>query len=112
MRRIVNRVSGGSPPRRLDWSDVSAVAALAEAAGLLHEGTFASELAIRARSPEAYVDSGQDHPMSIATRPLLERSGVADEVRAAMTTVLREANEDPDAFLVHSPYVVHELRRL
>ena len=31
-------------------------------------------------------------------------------VREAMTAVLREANEDPGGFLVHSPYVVHELR--
>jgi hypothetical protein len=27
-----------------------------------------------------------------------------------MLAVLREANEDPGGFLVHSPYVVHELR--
>jgi hypothetical protein len=27
-----------------------------------------------------------------------------------MTSVLREANEDPDGFLIHSPYVVDELR--
>ncbi len=27
-----------------------------------------------------------------------------------MTSVLRDANEDPSGFLVHSPYVVHELR--
>jgi len=27
----------------------------------------------------------------------------------AMTAVLVDANEDPAAFLVHSPYVVHEL---
>ena len=27
-----------------------------------------------------------------------------------MIDVLREANEDPGGFLVHSPYVVHELR--
>jgi hypothetical protein len=26
-----------------------------------------------------------------------------------MTAVLREANEDPEGYLVHSPYVVHEL---
>jgi hypothetical protein len=24
--------------------------------------------------------------------------------------VLHEANEDPGAFLIHSPYVIHELR--
>ena len=36
--------------------------------------------------------------------------GVDTEVREAMTAVLREANEDASAFLVHSPYVVHALR--
>jgi hypothetical protein len=48
--------------------------------------------------------------MAIATRPVIERGCVTDEVREAMTAVLREANEDPAGFLVHSPYVVHELR--
>jgi hypothetical protein len=27
-----------------------------------------------------------------------------------MLEVLRDANEDPSGFLVHTPYVVHELR--
>jgi hypothetical protein len=27
-----------------------------------------------------------------------------------MIGVLREANEDPNGFLIHSPYVVHVLR--
>ena len=48
--------------------------------------------------------------MALAARPVVERAGVGDEVREAMTAVLREANEDADGFLVHSPYVVHELR--
>jgi hypothetical protein len=48
--------------------------------------------------------------MALAVRPLIERAGAADEVRDAAMSVLREANEDPDGFLVHSPYVVHELR--
>jgi hypothetical protein len=41
---------------------------------------------------------------------VIERACVGDEVRNAMTDALREANEDPGGFLVHSPYVVHELR--
>ena len=70
------------------------------------------ELEIRAASPEQYVADGERfHPMSLATRPMLERAGVAEQTRERMTAVLREANEDPAAFLVHSPYVVHELRR-
>jgi hypothetical protein len=42
-------------------------------------------------------------------RKVLEQADVDAEVRGAMLAVLREANEDPAAFLVHSPYVVHEL---
>jgi hypothetical protein len=48
--------------------------------------------------------------MALATRPVIERAGVAGEVRDAMTAVLREANEDPAGLLVHSPYVIHDLR--
>jgi ubiquinone/menaquinone biosynthesis C-methylase UbiE len=36
---------------------------------------------------------------------------VGAEVRGVMIDVLREANEDPGGFLVHSPYVVHEFAR-
>jgi hypothetical protein len=32
------------------------------------------------------------------------------DAEAEMLAVLREGNEDPDGFLVHSPYVIHELR--
>jgi hypothetical protein len=84
--------------------------AFADEAGLVLDETTRAELAIRADSPEGYIAAGQEHPMAIATRPVIERAGVADEVREAMTAVLREANEDPAGFLVHSPYVVHELR--
>ena len=49
--------------------------------------------------------------MSLAVRPALERAGLAEQARAALIAVLRDANEDPSSFLVHSPYVVHKLRR-
>jgi SAM-dependent methyltransferase len=62
------------------------------------------------RLAEAYVAGGQEHPMAVAMRPLVERAGAEQELREAMTAVLRDANEDPDALLVHSPYVVHEFR--
>ena len=48
--------------------------------------------------------------MALAVRPVIERAGAGDEVREAVLSVLHEANEDADGFLVHSPYVVHELR--
>ena len=109
MGRIVGRVTGSPSPKRFAWSDPDALATLAGGAGLTLADTTEGQLAIRATSPEAYVAAGEDHPMALAVRPMLERAGAADEVRAAMTSVLREFNEDPQAFLVHSPYVIHEL---
>ena len=41
---------------------------------------------------------------------MLERGDAEREATDTMTAVLRAANEAPGGFLVHSPYVVHELR--
>jgi SAM-dependent methyltransferase len=109
MARILSRVTQSPPPQRFPWSDGTAVRQLAGEAGLTLESTTRAELAIRDSSPEAYVVGGEGHPMALFVRPVLEQAGAEIEARDAMTAVLREANEDPDAFLVHSPYVVHEL---
>jgi SAM-dependent methyltransferase len=110
MGRIVGRITGSPTPPRFPWFDPDAVGPLAAEVGLVLESTTSGELPILAPSPEAYVADGQEHPMALAIRPVIEQAGAASEVQAAMTAVLREANEDPGAFLVHSPYVVHELR--
>jgi SAM-dependent methyltransferase len=110
MGRIIGRATSTPPPTRTAWFDADVMAALAGEAGLVLDETTREQLAIRAASPEAYIAAGQEHPMAVATRPVIERAGVGDEVRNAMTDALREANEDPGGFLVHSPYVVHELR--
>jgi SAM-dependent methyltransferase len=109
MGRIVARLGQPPPPERFRWSDPAAVGPHASQAGLTLQRTTRAELAIRDSSPEAYVLAGQEHPMALAVRPLIERAGVGTDVQEAMTAVLREANEDPESFLVHSPYVVHEL---
>jgi SAM-dependent methyltransferase len=108
--RVVVRVTQAPPPQRFPWSDPTAVEAAAGAAGLSLYATTRAELAIRDASPEAYVTHGQEHPMALAVRPLLEQAAVDAEARGAMIAVVREANEDPGGFLVHSPYVVYELR--
>lgn len=110
MGRILGRLTQAPPRKRFPWSDAAVVDPLASRAGLSLQRTSFHELAIRDTSPEAYVAAGQDHPMAMAVRPVLEGAGVDPEVRDAMTAVLRDANEDPDGFLVHSPYVLHELR--
>jgi SAM-dependent methyltransferase len=110
MGRVVQRVTEAPARPRFAWHDPETLGPLAVAASLELDATTPSELPIRASSPESYVAAGQEHPMARAVRPAVERAGVENEIREAMTAVLQEANEDPDAFLVHSPYVVHELR--
>jgi SAM-dependent methyltransferase len=111
MGRIVARVTSRPPPQRFPWADAEAVGATAAEVGLVLDATTPAELPIRAACAEAYIAAGEEHPMALAVRPVAEQAGVEDEIRDAMTAVLREANEDPDGFLVHSPYVVHQLRR-
>jgi SAM-dependent methyltransferase len=110
MGRVVSRITQAPAMPRFAWSDPATVDAAAREAGLALTATTPAQLAIRADSVEAYVERGREHPMSLSVQPTLDEAGADAEVRGAMTHVLREANEDPGAFLVHSPYVVHELR--
>lgn len=101
----------GSRPKRFPWHDPEAVSELAARHGAqaqIHEGT----LTITGASPEAYLQAVQEnHPMSLAGRPLLEQAGVYVEVHESALRVLREGNEDPQGFRVSSPYRVIEVRR-
>jgi SAM-dependent methyltransferase len=54
---------------------------------------------------------GENHPLAIAARPVLEGAGRAEEVREGMRRIYEEGNENPDGFRVTSRYVVAELRR-
>jgi SAM-dependent methyltransferase len=101
----------GTAPRRFPWSDPDAVRELAEPHGAwvtLHEG----RLPITAASPAAYFDANErQYPMSLAGRPVLEGAGTYGAVRAEALRILSAANENPDAFTVHSPYRVIEIHR-
>ena len=108
--RAVGQATGAPPPKRFAWSDGDAVASIAEPCGLAVSTTH-HELEIRAPSPEAYVDAGREHPMALEVWPVLERAGVLDSLREEMIQALAAGNEGGRELLVHSPYVVHELRR-
>jgi hypothetical protein len=43
-------------------------------AGLTFQTTSRTKLASRDSSPEAYVLAGQEHPMALAVRPVIERA--------------------------------------
>jgi SAM-dependent methyltransferase len=107
--RIVARITGRRPSPQLAWHDPAAVGSLAAAAGLVLDTTTNHLLPIRAPSVEAYVEAGADHPAAAAIMPAIREAGAEEEMREAQLTVLRAANEDPDRFLVHSPYVLHRL---
>jgi SAM-dependent methyltransferase len=109
----LNRILAGVAPeptvKRFGWCEPDVLAPVAHEAGLELRLTRASKLAIRSTSVEAYLAGARLDPRAMASARLIERAGVQDEVQEAMGAVLREANEDPAAFLVHTPYVVHEL---
>ena len=106
---IVARITDGRPAPRFAWSDPAVLGPVAAEAGLVLETTTIHELPIRATSAEAYLDLNSRHPMAVAVSPMVRSAGAEDELRAAQLSVLRDANEDPDGFLVHSPYVIHRL---
>ena len=102
--------AGGSRPPRFSWHDLDAVRALARAHGAELDHRDA-ELEIVADSPEAYLERNQEHPMSVAGRPLLERAGTLQATTAEALAVLRDANQSPSGFRVRSPYRLIEVRR-
>ena len=101
----------GRRPSRFAWHDADAVGGLAarhRAQIQIHEG----QLCITAASPEAYVEANeQQHPMIVAGRSALERAGTYSQVRNEALRILRQGNEDPQAFRVSSPYRVIEVHR-
>lgn len=109
LRGVVSRVVPTPPPASFAWADPAALEGLAGAAGLRLEASEARALEIRAASPEAYLDHQSQHPMAVSLAPLVEQAGLQEELRAAMLGPLRDANEQPGAFLIHSPYVIHVL---
>jgi SAM-dependent methyltransferase len=106
LRAAAARATGGSTAPPFGWSDDEAVGQL------LHPDVrvrwHEAELPITAASPEDFLDGGP-HPLMVAITPVLAAAGTLDSARSAALSILREANEDPGAFRVTSPYRVLEL---
>lgn len=101
--------SGKSPV--FEWHDANSVRSLAEDNGVqvqFHD----AEIAFSARSPNEYfLRNMENHPMSVAMKPVLQKAGLFDEVARQAMEVLVEENESPDAFQVTSRYRIVEVRR-
>jgi SAM-dependent methyltransferase len=108
----VAEATGRPPATRFSWYDPVALAGVAQIRGAevrAHE----ERLRITASSPEEYLERGErDHPLSATRREPLERAGTYAATCERALAVLRDANEDPGGFVVHSPYRVIELRGL
>jgi SAM-dependent methyltransferase len=98
-----------SPP--FPWHELESLSSLFGPHGFSASLTEHS-LAFHAPSVDEFMRiEGENHPIAIAARPVLEAAGRADEVRDGMRRIYEEGNEDPDAFRITSPYAVAELKR-
>jgi SAM-dependent methyltransferase len=111
-RRTMAEILGQPPPSPpFTWHERESVADLFEPYGFAVSVTE-HELAFGAPSVDEFMRiEGENHPLAIAARPVLEEAGRAEEVREGMRRIYEEANEDPDAFRITSRYAVAELKR-
>jgi SAM-dependent methyltransferase len=88
------------------WHDPEALAGLLAPHGFsvaMHD----QALAFTGASPGAYADAElADHPGWVEARELLEPAGRWEPVRADLTRLFADANEDPGAFRITSRYVI------
>ena len=98
-----------SPP--FDWHELESLSGLFEPYGFVPSLTEHA-IAWGASSVDEFMRiEGENHPLAIAARPVLEGAGRMEEVREGMRRIYLEANEDPDGFRITSRYVVAEMER-
>jgi SAM-dependent methyltransferase len=109
-RETVAEILEQSPPGQpFPWHERDAVSGLFEPHGLSVSITEHS-LAFHAPSVDVFMHvEGENHPLAIASRPILEGAGRAEDVRDGMRRIYQEGNEDPSAFRITSRYVVAEI---
>jgi SAM-dependent methyltransferase len=111
-RETLAEVKGDPPPAPpFAWHERDSLSGLFEPHGFSVSLTE-HPLPFRAPSIDEFMRiEGENHPLAVAARPVLEEAGRADEVREGMRRIYEEANEDPDGFRITSRFVVAELRR-
>jgi SAM-dependent methyltransferase len=98
-----------SPP--FPWHERDALSGLFEPHGF-SVSIAQHSLAFGAPSVDEFMQiEGENHPLAIAARPILEGAGRAEEVREGMRRIYADANEDPEAFRLTSGYVVADMDR-
>jgi ubiquinone/menaquinone biosynthesis C-methylase UbiE len=111
-RQTVAEVLGQPPPAPpFPWHEQEALEELFDRHGMAVSLTE-HRISFSAPSAQDFVQSeGENHPLAVAVRPILEQAGRAQELRDGLLRLYEEANENPDAFRITSRYVVAELTR-
>ena len=111
-RETLAEIQGNPPPTQpFAWHSTDSLSGLFEPHGFSLSLTE-HPLPFSAPSIDEFMRiEGENHPLAIAARPVLEEAGRADEVREGMRRIYDEGNEDPDGFRITSRFVVAELRR-
>jgi SAM-dependent methyltransferase len=109
MKMIADAVgkAGGAPGGPMfGWHEADQVSALFRPHGFQVSGHERS-IVFRAPTLEAFWQTSfLDHPLMVATKPMLEEHGLFDEVRTSVKAALASGNESMDAFQVTSRFVV------
>jgi len=108
----VRRVLAAPPPSApFRWEDREALTGLLAPHGFSVHLTEHS-LAFTGESPEAFLDNqARNHPLAVMGLSILEKTGGAAALRERLLEILREGNEDPQAFRATSRYIVAQARR-
>lgn len=111
-RQTMAEIQGQPPPSPpFPWHELESVSDLFDRYGFKTSLTE-HDLPFHASSVDEFMRiEGENHPLAIAARPVLEGAGRAEEVREGMRRIYEEANEDPDGFRITSRYVVAEIER-
>jgi SAM-dependent methyltransferase len=111
-RQTMAEITDQPPPAPpFPWHEPDSLSSLFEPHGFAASVTEHS-IPFHAPSVDEFMRiEGENHPIAIATRPVIAKAGRADEIRDGMRRIYQEGNEDPDAFRITSSFVVAELRR-
>lgn len=101
-------------PTPFGWHELTDVRAAFEPRGF-SVTLETHQLPMRAASVEAYVERMEKHPSAVTSMEAIAdpavRAEVAGRIRLRMAEALESVNEDPDAFVITSPFTVATIRR-
>jgi SAM-dependent methyltransferase len=112
IRETMAEITGqtGDPP--FPWHEEAALTELFEPHGRSVE-VSERRIVFSGTSARDWVEGeSRDHPMAVASRPLIEQAGRTEEMERRLIEHYESANEDPGGFRVTSRYLVAEITPL